>query len=124
MNAKTLLLSLATVAVSAAIAGNAFAQEATPDYPTPYVATKTRAEVRSEYLQARAAGLIPHGEATLVVAPTESVLSRAQVAAEARAAARLGLNSRGEAGAIATQAQLEQIRIAGLSLLETTFAVR
>ena len=72
--------------------------------------TKSSAEVRAE-----AIGVAHSGEVTRfndVVAG--NALSRAQVQAEAREALRLGLLPRSDVDLIATTAQLEQIRMAGL----------
>jgi hypothetical protein len=65
---------------------------------------------------------IGHGEAS--PAPlAASTLTRAQVVAETREAQRLGLPQSNEAGVrIATSAELESARQAGLRAVETTFA--
>ena len=88
----------------------ASAQEATLLDTSNFQSTKSRAEVRAE-----AVGVAHSGEVTYfndVVAGNG--LSRAQVQAEAREALRLGVLPRGEYTPVATAAQLEQIRIAGL----------
>jgi hypothetical protein len=79
MNAKPTLLTLAATLTLAA--GNAFAQEATPDTWMQSASTKTRAEVAIELAQARASGLTRAWSAGYIE-PTNSVLSREAVRAE------------------------------------------
>jgi hypothetical protein len=116
MNAKTLIAT--ALLVSFAGAGSAFAQEGTQDFPAAQLlSSKSRAEVRSSARDA-----VVQGEAS--AAPQAvSTLSRTQVAAETREAMRLGLIDTNERGAtVATPAQLEQIRAAGLRALDTSLA--
>lgn len=88
-----------------------------------FVSTKSRAEVNADAKQALVAGQTSRGE-TVYVENTPSVKSRAQVIAETREAARLGLlASRGEAGPIQPTAEQEQqIRLAGLRAIGNTAA--
>jgi hypothetical protein len=86
-----------------------------------FVSTKTRAEVRAETQIAVARGLVARSEADFdrlaQVAPS-SMLSRAQVLAEAAEARRLGLIAHGDLAAPeATPEQLERIRLAGQRVL-------
>lgn len=107
--------TLVAIALVAAFAGSAFAQEATPDHWLQAASTADRAEIQAAAVAAQRAGLIGFGEATPFVVQAESVKSRAQVRAEAAEAMRLGLLDRGEANApTATPAQAEQVRQAGL----------
>jgi Domain of unknown function (DUF4148) len=80
-------------ALSLAFAGTAFASEATLD-TSAFVSTKSRAEVRAELIQARAAGLLQVNEADFVaVAPRSEApagKTRAEVIAETRAAVASG----------------------------------
>lgn len=87
MNTRT-LIALATFAIAAS-AGNAFAQEATSDAWMNVVSTKTTAQVAAELKQARADGSIKAVSAGYVN-PIVSQKSRAEVRAEAVAAARSG----------------------------------
>ncbi len=88
MNAITRHTALAAIAAAAvmAFAGSAHAQEATYDYPQKVVSTVSRAEVRAEYLQARAAGTLQANEADFQRQPTfVASKGRAEVVAEVRA---------------------------------------
>ena len=85
MNSITRHTALAAVAAAAvmAFAGTAHAQEATYDYPTPIVSAKSRAEVRAEVIQARAAGTLQATEADFQRLPVfVASKSRADVRAE------------------------------------------
>lgn len=88
VNRKSTAIAFATAAIaaSAALGGNAFAQEATYELPKPFVSSITRAEVRAEVLQARAEGTLNVTEADFQeradFVPTKT---RTQVKAEARA---------------------------------------
>lgn len=90
MNAITRNTALLAVAAAAfAVVGTpAHAQEATYELPQPIVATKARADVRAEVLQARRAGtLLAAGEAAFARQDAfVATKSRAEVAAETRAA--------------------------------------
>ena len=105
-------------------AGSAFAGEASYDYPVAYTSAVSRADVQAQTLSARAAGLIAHGERTVVIVATGLSLTRAQVKAEALEAIRVGAISRGERNVIPTAAQLESIRLAGLKAVAMTMASR
>ena len=125
MNAKTLIAT--ALFVSFAGTGAAFAQEGTQDFPAPVLkSSTTRAEVIADLKAAQGSAAASYGEAS--VAPkAASQLSRAQVAAETREAMRLGLIDTSEGGVrVATPAQLEQIRAAGLRALDkgTTTAAK
>lgn len=117
---KRTLLFAALLAASAAPALaselNSFDLE-----PIKFHSTKSRAEVLAELKLAQAAGQISFGEAGMPFVAGASIKTRAQVVAETREAARLGLlNPNGEAGSlVATAAQEEQIRLAGLRALES-----
>jgi hypothetical protein len=117
---KSLIAIVATVA-----AAGAFAQEATID-TTVTRSVESRMTVHDQAAAARASGTIAYGEAAgyNFTAHTGSSLSRAQVAAEAREAQRLGLTQGGEAQRVATPSQLESIQRAGKSVAGTMTASR
>ena len=120
MNAKTLIAT--ALVLSFAGTGAAFAQEATQDFPVPqWKSSITRAEVIAT-LKAVPAAQASYGEAS--TAPkAASTLSRAQVQAETREALRLGVIGSDEGAVrVATPAQAEQIRAAGLRALDGTVA--
>lgn len=120
MNAKTLIAT--ALFVSFAGTGAAFAQEATQDFPVPqWKSSITRAEVIATLKSAPAAEA-GYGEAS--TAPkAASTLSRAQVQAETREALRLGVVGSDEGTVrVATPAQAEQIRAAGLHTLDSSLA--
>ncbi len=124
MNAKTLIAT--ALLVSFAGAGSAFAQEATQDFqPSSMLSTKSRAEVRAEFLQAQRAGTLQthnYAEASAAPAPA-SMLTRAQVAAEAREAVRLGATDVNDADVrVATPVQQQLIRAAGMRALDSSLA--
>lgn len=96
--------------------------EATPDYPGVISTTLSRAEVQAEAQRAQAAGLIQHGERTVVIHSTGPSLTRAQVVAETLEAIRVGAIYRGERSVTPSASQLESIRQAGLRALATTMA--
>lgn len=118
MNLKHIL----PVAILALVTSTpSMAQEATPDVaqqPASPAPTLSRAEVQAAAIAAVRDGLIDKGEALLAIDSARSVLPRAQVKAEAREAVRLNLNRRGEVGALATQAELDQVRQAGLRAVQ------
>lgn len=91
-----------------------------------FVSTKSRAEVAADAKAALAAGQIPQGEFVYVAEAPVSQKTRAQVIAETREAARLGLlASRGEAGPVQpTAAQEAQIKLAGLRAIGATAEVQ
>lgn len=98
-------------------AAAAMASEFTPE--APFVSTMSRAEVQAQAIVARDAGLIASGEfAPITVADNTSTLTRAQVRAEAVQAQRMGLIASGETTVLPTQAQLEQVRLAGLRAVQ------
>lgn len=76
--------------------------------------TVTRADVRSQAIAARDAGLIARGEIQPVQADRGVGKSRDQVQAEYVEARRLGLVAVGEIQPIASPEQAEQIRLAGV----------
>ena len=78
MNRKTLITATAFALLGAT---SAFAQEATSDTWQQVQATKSRAEVQAELLQARKDGSIKFGSAGYIE-PLKSVRSRAEVRAE------------------------------------------
>jgi hypothetical protein len=122
MNARTLIAA----ALFTAVAGSAYAQEGTQDFPPAHqLSSKSRAEVRAELLAAQRDGTLQHydaGEAS--PAPiAASTLTRAQVIAETREAVRLGLVGADETGPrIATPEQAELIRAAGLRAIDQHMA--
>ena len=126
MNTKTFFAS--AVAVIAALttlgAASAFAGEATYDYPVAYTSSLSRADVQAQTLQAIKAGLIEHGERSVVVADTGPALTRAQVKAETREALRIGAIERHEQSVAPTAAQLASIHMAGLKAVAMTMASR
>lgn len=119
---KTTLVALAAAASAFVLAMPASAQEATPDYPTAYTSTVSRAEVRADAIDARKAGLIVDGERSVVIADIGMPATRAQVAAELREARRLGLIADGEQVAVASESQLQAVKSAGLRADATTVA--
>jgi hypothetical protein len=123
MYTKT-LLTFAVALIGASAATFAFAGEVTPDYPTAYSSSVTRAAVREAAIVARQAGQIGVGEQSVVIEQTGPGLTRAQVRAEAIEAIRLGLNSRGDHSPLPTQEQLSKIHMAGLQALSMTVALR
>jgi len=123
MNRKT-LITTATTFIALIGAASAFAQEATHGFATADVlSTKSRAEVRSELAAAQRAGTFGYGEAS--PAPVAaSTVTRTQVLAETREAQRLGLLGASNEGEIriATQAEEQAIRSAGLRAIDTSVA--
>lgn len=121
MNSK---LIIATTLIALVGAGSAFAQEGTQDFPAAQtLSTKSRADVKSELAAAQRAGTVGYGEASPAPVPA-STLTRTQVVAELREAQRLGLvgaSNEGDAR-IATKAELESIRLAGLRAVDTSLA--
>jgi hypothetical protein len=116
-----------SAAVLALASGLAQAGDATvaPEIDN-FVSMKTRAEVHAETLAAIRGGRIARNDADferLAFDTKPSMLTRAQVLAEAAEARRLGLIAHGDGAApVATPAQLERIRMAGLRTLTMTAA--
>ncbi|MFT3953784.1 MAG: DUF4148 domain-containing protein [Piscinibacter sp.] len=109
-----------TVLASLASAAMALDAEQSSSWMTP--STKTRAEVMAEMQSAVRSGALPHNEAsyTVVASSSSSALTRTQVAAEAREAQRLGLTAVNDADVpVASAAQREQVRLAGLRAIST-----
>lgn len=125
MNTR-LALVVAISAFSAVFSSAASASEATPEDTSLTVSTSlSRADVRQAVLQARAAGQLFSGEVSRFVEPTGVPLARAQVAAEAREAVRLGVAAGGHDQTIEiTPQQQERIRQAGLRALAVPMASR
>ena len=123
MNRKILIAAAAAALL--ANAGGAFAVEATQDFPDATVlSTKTRAEVKRELAAAEAQGPVNYGEASPEPQAVSS-MPRAQVVAEMKEAQQLGVlgASSNEAGApIATPAEQEAIRQAGLAAIGVNMA--
>jgi len=71
--------------IAAAVAGNAFADDITIDN-TPFVGSKTRAEVQAELAQFKRAGTSPWSTQYNPLAKFQSTKSRAEVVAEYTAA--------------------------------------
>jgi hypothetical protein len=113
MNTKTFVIA-AFAAVTTFGLSSAFAGEASYDYPVAQTSAVSRADVKAQTLRARAAGLIAYGERNVVVADNGPALTRAQVKAETLEAIRVGAIDRHEHNVVATAAQLDSIRMAGL----------
>lgn len=121
----TLTTLTALVAIAAAFASPAFAQEATPDNFAAVQSFASRDAVRSDAIAALRSDTLDRGEASIERTVFVSVNSRAQVAAEAAAALRVGVIGQGEGPApVPTPAQAEQIRMAGLQAAATALAAR
>ena len=123
MNRKTLIATVTTL-VALVGAGSAFAQEATQGFPAAQVlSSKSRADVKSELAAAQRTGTFGYAEASPEPFAA-STITRTQVLAETREAQRLGLlGESNEAGVrIATPAEQEAIRSAGLRAIETSVA--
>ena len=122
MNRKILI---AAAAVLLANAGTAFAIEATQDFPDATIlSTKTRAEVKRELIAAEAQGPITYGEAS-PEPQVASTMPRAQVVAEMNEARKLGLlaiSSKEPGMRLATPAEEEEIRQAGLDAIGVNMA--
>ncbi|MBP6251774.1 MAG: DUF4148 domain-containing protein [Rubrivivax sp.] len=115
----------ALVAIAAAFASPAFAQEATADNFAAVQSFASRDAVRSDAIAALRSGTLERGEASIERTVFVSVNSRAQVAAEAAEALRLGLIGQGEGPApVLTPAQAEMIRMAGQQAATMTLAAR
>ncbi len=99
MNAKQ-LISLAALAIAA---GSALADDITPDHSATAVSSRTRASVKAEVLQARAAGeLLSAGDEDFGATAPRSTLARATVKADVLAArANDELMPAGELAAVA-----------------------
>jgi hypothetical protein len=78
-------IASALVIAAAAVAGNAFADDITIDN-TPFVGSKTRAEVQAELSQFKRAGTSPWSTQYNPLAKFQSTKSRADVVAEYTAA--------------------------------------
>lgn len=90
---KTKLIAATVVALAAMSGTGAFAQSYKDNFPIQLKSSTTRAEVQADYLQARKEGTLPQfgetGEYAVVAkAPVASSVTRAEVRAEAIAAAR------------------------------------
>ncbi len=101
MNTKHIIAATATLLATALGTTGALAQEATAvDMAPKTVSSLTRQAVHQEAVTALAQGRILYGEATILrtTPPVDAMpRTRAQVAAEAREATRLGLVPYGEA---------------------------
>lgn len=121
---NTRLIALSAV-VAAAFAAPAMAQEATPDTFNTVKSVLSRDAVRADAIAALKAGQIERGEASVDKRVFVSTKTRVQVAAEAAEALRLGLIGHGEGPSpVATPAQAEMIRMAGLQAVSSTLAAR
>jgi hypothetical protein len=122
MNTRLIALS---ALVAAAFAAPAMAQEATPDTFNTVQSVLSRDAVRADTIAALKAGQIERGEASVDTRVFVSSKTRVQVAAEAAEALRLGLVGHGEGPSpVATPAQAEMIRMAGLQAVSSTLAAR
>lgn len=122
MNSK---IVIATTLIALAGAGSAFAQEGTQDFPAAQaLSSKTRAEVKAELFTAQRSGAAyTYNEASPTPVPV-STMTRTQVVAELREAQRLGLVGASNEGdiRIATAAEQQAIRSAGLRAIDTSLA--
>ena len=90
-----------------------------------FQSTLSRAEVQAQVAPAYRADEIARGEATpLQATVVASGLSRAQVQAEAAEAYRLGLVASGEILPVPSDAQIEQVRLAGLRAVQGNTVVQ
>lgn len=121
-------LQFAALIAASLVAGSAFADGAEYDYPQAVHSTLSRAEVQAQTIAALRSGAVsrndfestPQAKADVVLA---SNLQRVQVLAEAREARRLGLIAEGDGSApVATPAQLEQVRLAGVHAVQNHLA--
>ena len=113
---------LITVTVLATLGAAAMAVEAEQSSTWMTPSTKSRAEVQADMLAAKREGKLLQDEYSFTVVPSAgSKLTRAQVAAEAREAMRLGLIPVYEGqDRVATAAENEQIRQAGLRAINAS----
>ena len=123
MNSKIII---ATSLIAIASVGSACAQEGTQDFPAAQIlSTKTRAEVKAELAAAQRNGtFVTYHEGSPAPVPV-STMTRAQVVAELREAQRLGLvgmSSNEGDFRIATPAEQQLIRAAGLRAISTSVA--
>jgi hypothetical protein len=121
VNTKTIFVA-AFAAVTTFGVSQAFAGEASYDYPVAQTSAVSRADLQAETLRARAAGLIAYGERNVVIADSGPALTRAQVKAETLEAIRVGAIDRHEHNVVLTAAQLSSIRMAGLRAAMVTVA--
>jgi hypothetical protein len=124
MYAKTFITAAIALVGAIVIAAPALAGDISEDNTPAFTSTLTRAEVLSATLQARDAGLIPGGEQFTFPQDQGPSLSRAQVRAETLEAIRLGAIGVHEKNLLPTAAQLESIRMAGLSAVPMAMASR
>jgi hypothetical protein len=90
-----------------------------------FQSTLSRAEVQAQVAPAYRADVIARGEATPSQATVvASGLSHAQVQAEAAEAYRLGLVANGEILPVPSDAQIEQVRLAGLRAVQGNAVVQ
>ena len=118
--AQTQIDSAQLRAKNRAEAAAAVAAGATPRGEAPFgdlrplVSTRARTDVKREAALAVARGDVPQGEGNGYRSEhVASVKSRVEVRAETREAMRLGLIPRGEIVPVPTEAQTEQVRLAG-----------
>lgn len=118
---RTSLIAAVTTFIALAGAGSAFAVEGTQDFPsTQSLSSQSRDAVRSELAAAARVGALVRGEASAAPVPA-STQSRAVIVAETREALRLGAAGSNEAEIrVATPAQQDTIRLAGLRATGTT----
>ena len=118
---RTTLIAAATAFIALAGAGSAFAVEGTQDFSNiQTLSSQSRDAVRSELAAAVRTGALVRGEASAAPVAASSQ-SRAVVAAETREALRLGVVGSNEAEIrVATPAQQEPIRLAGVRAVEGT----
>jgi hypothetical protein len=94
---KTKLIAATVVALAAMSGVSAFASTYSDNLPVQVSSSTTRAQVQADYLQARKEGTLPQvGEAgeyvAVAKAPVASTVTRAEVRAQAIAAAKLRHN--------------------------------
>ncbi len=119
MFTKTLAITLMSLA-----AGSALAYEGIDLPVSNFTSTLTRADVQADVLHARAAGLVAHGDKTVIATPVGMAKTRAQVRAETLEAIRLGAISQGEQSSFPTLLQLQRIEMAGQLALQVMVAAR
>jgi hypothetical protein len=129
MNAKTLSILAGLIAASSAAMAD-LPDEYTQNRNVPAVAASalSRSDVRAATLEAVRSGTIARNEYERNLYPAAvvpSALQRVQVMAEAVEARKLGLIPEGDRSApVATPAQAEQIRLAGIAAVNRHVAAK
>ena len=92
MKAKALIAGILAISAAGAFANDQFNGEAHYERPQPSASSVSRAEVKAELAQARAAGQIAYGEASYKVPHAVSTKSRAEVLADVEIWRKSGLD--------------------------------